>query len=276
MPGQKKYALIALITLCVCVLALYIHRHREGKTGKVDNFIISTLGHMQGSVLSLAQGSRNIRDHYIFLVNSSKENNRLSQEVDELKQKIIELEEVRIENERLRQSLNFGQTLEAKLRPAHVIAHDVSPDYYGVRIDQGSDHGVAVGMGVISPQGVVGRVHRVAPRYADVLTLMDPGSSIDVIVQRSRARGILSGQSKQLLCRLKYVDRLEDVVVNDAIISSDYGGRFPKGLLVGTVIAISPSPDGLLQNITVKSAVDIFRLEEVFVVLSGEQSEKTS
>ena len=59
--------------------------------------------------------------------------------------------------------------------------------------------GVHVGMGVISPNGLVGRVLRVARHYADVLTLVDPTSNIDVVVSSAAGRVgiILSGQSKQ-------------------------------------------------------------------------------
>ena len=75
---------------------------------------------------------------------------------------------------------------------------------------------------------------------------------------------------------MKYVDRLEDVAVNDTVVSSGFGGIFPKGLLIGYVSAVIPSPNGILQTVTVKSAVDIYRLEEVFIVLPPAEPEKTS
>jgi rod shape-determining protein MreC len=75
---------------------------------------------------------------------------------------------------------------------------------------------------------------------------------------------------------MKYVDRLEDVAINDAVLSSDFGHIFPKGLLIGYVSAVVPSQNGILQTVTVKSAVDIYRLEEVFVVFPPDEPEKTS
>jgi len=157
-----------------------------------------------------------------------------------------------------------------------VIAHDVSSDYFLIRIDRGERDGVTVGLGVISTAGLVGRVQRVTPSYSDVLTLIDPTSNIDAIIQRSRARGIISGQAKQLSCRLKYVDRLEDVAVNDTVVASGFGAIFPKGLLLGYVTAVSPNNNGILQTITVKSAVDIYRLEEVFLVFPSTEPAKTA
>ena len=86
----------------------------------------------------------------------------------------------------------------------------------------------------------------------------------------------MTGQAKQLTCRMKYLDRLEDVAVNDVVVSSGFGNIFPKGLLVGYVTSVVPSPNGILQNVTVKSAVDIYRLEEVFIVFPPAESEKTT
>ena len=231
---------------------------------------------MQRHLFYFSTGSRTIADHYLFLVNTKKRNEELETEVGSLRQKATMAQELELENLRLRESLEFKGKIDQPIHAAYVIAHDVSSDYFGVRVDQGSDHGVKVGMGVISSSGVVGRVHRVSPRYSDVLTLVDPASNIDSIIQRSRARGIISGQAKQLTCRLKYVDRLDDVAINDTVVSSGFGYIFPKGLLLGYVTAVIPGANGILQTVTVKSAVDIYRLEEVFIVFPPRESEKAT
>ncbi len=223
---NKQYSFLALFTLSICVLALYIHRHRQGQTGRIDSFLIGSMGYFQKHSFYAGKGARSV--------------------------------------------------VTEKLVVAHVIAHDISSDYFGIRIDKGADEGMKVGMGVISPSGVVGRVLRVTPHFSDVITLLDPDSSVDVIIQRSRARGILSGESKSLLCTMRYVDRLEDVQAKDVVVASGFGGIFPKGLLVGYVTGVQPDTNGILQTITVKSAVDIYRLEEVFIVLPPAEPKKTS
>lgn len=276
MPSDRKYAFFAFVTAAVCVLALYIHRHRQGQTGRIDNLLISAAGNMQRQVFFFSQGMRRISDHYVMLVGVQKRNEDLEREISGLKLQVSALREVDLENTRLRESLDFRHRSEQQLLSAHVVAHDVSSDYFGIRIDRGSSDGVKVGMGVISPAGLVGRVLRVAPRFADVRTLVDPNSKIDALVQRSRARGIVSGQAKQATCKMSYVDRLEDVAVGDAVVSSGYEAIFPKGILVGYAIAVVPSSTGILQNVMLRSAVDITRLEEVFVVLPPGEPEKTT
>lgn len=273
---NKRYSFLALFTLSICVLALYIHRHRQGQTGRIDSFLIGTMGYFQKHSFYVGKGARSLADQYLFLVNTQKRNEELRNENDALMAKLAVLQETQLENERLRKGLDFQTTVPERLMMAHVVAHDISSDYFGIRIDKGSEDGLKAGMGVISPSGVVGRVLRVTPHFSDVITLLDPDSSVDVIIQRSRARGILSGESKSLLCTLRYVDKLEDVQVGDSVVASGFGGIFPKGLIAGYVTAVEPDNNGILQTITVKSAVDIYRLEEVFIVLPPAESKKTS
>lgn len=276
MPKQRKYALAFLFTVSICVLAWYIHRHRQGKTGAIDNFLITSAASLQKNFYYFSKGSRTIVDRYVLLVNAEKEREGLYKEVAYLKTKVVALQEVEMENTRLLQQLHFGEKIAEPLLAAHVVGHDASTDYFGIRIDKGKDDGVRPGMGVISPSGLVGRVLRTADKYSDVLALVDPTSNIDAIIQRSRARGIVSGQSKTLTCRLKYVDRSEDVALNDVVVSSGFNAIFPRGLVIGYVSAVIPDPNGILQTVVVKSAVDIYRLEEVFIVLSPAEPPKAS
>jgi rod shape-determining protein MreC len=275
-PSGKKYTFLALLTLTTCVLAIYIHQHRQGQTRRIDGILITLVGSLQKHFFSVGHGTRAIADHYLFLVNAKKENDELVREVETLRAQVGSLKEVELENSRLRETLHFREKLDQKVVLAHVVSHDAAGDYFGLRVDKGSVDGIKEGMGVVSPSGVVGRILRVAPHFSLVQTLIDPASNVDVVVQRSRARGILSGQRKKLECMIRYLDKLEDVQVNDTIISTDFNGVFPKGLVAGYVTAVVPNSSGILQTVLVKSAVDIFRLEEVSIVFPRIGSEKGS
>ncbi len=242
----------------------------------VDNFLIWSMGQAQKPIYYFSHGSQTILDRYLFLVNAQKNLEAQAAELSDLRTKLARLEDVEMENRRLREALEFRTKIDQPLLSAHVVSYDVSSDYFGIRVDRGHRDGVKVGMGVISPSGLVGRVLRVTEQYADILTLVDPTSNIDAVIQRSRARGIITGQSKQLTCKMKYIDKLDDVAVNDTVVSSGFGNIFPKGLLVGYVTFVEPATTGILQMVTIKSAVDIYRLEEVFIVLPPTQPEKTS
>jgi rod shape-determining protein MreC len=124
-------------------------------------------------------------------------------------------------------------------------------------------------MAVVSPGGVVGRVVSTSPNAARVLLLEDPSSGVDVLVQRSRARGIVEG-SLNGGCQLKYVKHREDLRVGDLVATSGLDGIFPRGVAVGTISRLSREEGGLFQTAEVEPAVDFNKLEEVMVVEAPE------
>ena len=73
---------------------------------------------------------------------------------------------------------------------------------------------------------------------------------------------------------MKYVQRLENVNVGDAVVSSGLAGVFPKGLLLGTVISVDKEETSLFQKISVDPSVDVSKLEEVLVIVKKEVKDK--
>jgi len=272
--SNKKLVLFSLATVTVCFLAIYIHQHRNGRTGRVDNLLTWMTGNLQENSGFLVNGVRKLANHYVFLVHAAKKNELLEKEIAEARQRLVQMQEVESSNRRLSSVLDFRSTLSNQTVPARVVAQDISPDFLGIRIDRGSRDGIRIGMGVIHPSGVVGTIARVSENFSEVLTLADPASSIDSVIQRSRARGIVSGESHSLHCKLKYMDRLEDVTQDDIVVTTHFGGVFPSGLLIGHVSDIVSTSNGILQNITVKTAVDLYRIEEVLVVVPSNSAAK--
>ena len=124
---------------------------------------------------------------------------------------------------------------------------------------------------MVSPLGAVGQVVAVASRSSKVLLLTDSNSGADVVTQRNRARGIVSG-SLDNGAIMKYVKRSEDIKEGDRLITSGLDSVFPKGLLVGTITKVNKKNFGLFQYVEVTLAVDPSKIEEVLVV-SADKSE---
>jgi rod shape-determining protein MreC len=122
----------------------------------------------------------------------------------------------------------------------------------------------------VTPLGALGRVIEVTPRTAKVLLVTDPNSGLDVMVQRTRARGIVSGSLENGPI-MKYVKHSEDVQVGDRLVTSGLDGVFPKGMMVATVISVRKQTVGLFQQISVLPAVTLDRTEQVLVV-SGQEA----
>ena len=223
-----------------------------------------------------AQGTVNwitdLRENYDTLAGFREENERLRARVQSLEIERQKLLEAQATNDRLKQLLDFRDQLPGKAITASIIANSASSWFKSCLLDKGSADGVRKGMAVITPLGVAGQVVAVTPRTAKVLLLTDPNSGVDVLVQRTRARGIVSGSLGNGTV-LKYVKRSEDVQVGDRLITAGTDGVFPKGMLVGTVIRASQPLLGLFQSIELLPAVQSARVEDVLVV-AAERGEK--
>ena len=224
----------------------------------------------------VAQGTANwfiaIQENYLTLSGFKSENERLRKRIQALEVERQRLLEAEATNRKLQKLLDFRVQLPGKPVTASIIANSASSWFQGCILDKGSADGVRKDMAVVTPLGVVGKVVSVTGRSAKVILLTDVNSGIDVMVQRSRSRGIVSG-SLDSGTVLKYMKRSEDVQVGDRLITSGLDGVFPKGLMAGTVIKVNKQSLGLFQSIEVLPAVQSALVEEVLVVGSGGEAE---
>lgn len=203
---------------------------------------------------------------YIDLRGAARENISLRGQLQQLQTRIMDYEEQIQENERLRRLLGFAERSEKKLVAAEVISSDTRGVFRSMRITRGADDGVRIGMPVATADGIVGRIIRIGKDFSDVQLLVDPDFHVDVLVQRTRVRGVVSGTDHNL-CKLQLHKRVE-ILVGDTLITSGIVGGFPKGLPVGRVMRITYESDNVAQSITIEPWVDYTRLEEVMVILS--------
>lgn len=198
------------------------------------------------------------------VVHARNENQALRARVRTLEQEIDRLGEAERENARLRRLLDLRESLRGDLLTARVIGRDATGLSRTLSIDRGERDGVTKGAAVLAPDGVVGQVYLASRHAARVLLIADHNSGVDVLVQRTRARGIVEGVIDDG-CALKYVKRTEDVQLGDAVVTSGLDGIFPKGLPVGLVVAVDKRGQGLFQYAEVAPRVDFGQLEEVLV-----------
>ena len=200
---------------------------------------------------------------------AARENEELRREVDRLREEKSRLVGILQENARLRELVGF-QTRhpDFELAPARVISRDVTPYFRVVKIRIESDADLAPRMPVVAANGVVGQIHRVYGRYADVVIAADARSRIDAISQRNRALGVVHGLGHEAdyQARVAYLSDRDEVRIGDVMVTSGMGGVFPGELEIGTVIDVDPDGYGPFQEVTLQPAVDFSRLQEVFVI----------
>ena len=137
-------------------------------------------------------------------------------------------------------------------------------------LDRGSRDGVQRNMGVITPEGVVGKVLEVYPATSQVLLLSDKESGVGALLVGSRTHGPVRGTGDPML-GMEYVSKEVKIAAGEAILTSGQDHIFPKDLPVGTVLEAKPDPRSPFYQIVVRPAAHLDRLEEVFVLLTRQE-----
>ncbi|MEZ4861827.1 MAG: rod shape-determining protein MreC [Caldilineaceae bacterium] len=180
------------------------------------------------------------------------------------------LREVEQENERLRKLLEFAQTRPGlELRGAQIVARVIAQestnflDY--IEVDLGATEGIAVGMPVVTEQGLVGRVSEVNDATAKVLLITDPSSAVNAILQSSRLNGVLRGTPDGNLL-MDFIPQGPVFSVGEVVLTSGIGVRFPKGIPIGQVIERRQRDIDIFQQAVIRPTIDFSRLELVAIV----------
>lgn len=262
-----RKALIVLVVIALPLLSINMKRSPGEEPWYRKPFSMS-VSLVQSGYSTFTSGVRGTTSMYLKLIGIKRQNFTLQKENEELRAKLGALTELKLENERLTKLLDFKRSTSMELLAAKVIARELSPDHYSIRINRGTRHGLRKLMGVITVEGVVGYVLKVDTDSSQVLVLTDRSSAIDAIVQRTRARGLVSGKSLSS-CRLRYLERADDVAAGDMIVTSGLGGYFPKGFPIGRLTSVRKTDFGISQEAELSTVVNPANLEEVFVVLNA-------
>lgn len=268
MFSRKQLVIVAIFAFAVAnVIALFLSARYVSPSSVSRHPGMEIVAPLQKAVTVSIQGMRSIWLHYFFLVSAEKENDRLKKQLGNTLYDANQCRETELANERFRRLLDFKTASRLDSVAAEVIGKDPSQWFKTLTIDKGVSEGIAKGMPVVVPEGVVGQVIDVVDHYAKVLLIIDSNSAVDALVQQSRVHGIIKGKSEDT-CVLSYVSRKETVHVGDAVVSSGLDSVYPKGLLIGKVTDVGRNNAGIFQDVEVSPYVAFDKIEEVLVILS--------
>ncbi len=259
---------VAAIVIFMIPLLLLNMKHNFPNDAWYTRPLTFATGLIQSGYSSFSNAVRNVASHYLWLLKIKEENRQLIQDNDLLKAKLTELEELRIENNQLSDLLKFKRSSPMELLSAKIIGHDPIVEHSTLVINRGTHHGVKAGMAVISVEGAVGYIFRPELMTSQILLLTDRYSVIDSVVQRSRARGVVEGKS-QKECRLRYLERGDDVKVGDLVVTSGLDNIFPRGFPVATVTKVESDPLGTSQRVDLLPVANTNELEDLFIILNS-------
>ena len=163
-----------------------------------------------------------------------------------------------------------------KLIPAKVVSNSIDRNDNLMTIDRGSKDGVEKDMGVACGNGVVGVVYLVSDHYSVVMPVLNYHSRISCAIRRRGYFGYLKWQGGDAnIAYVEDVPRHAKFKRGDWVETSGYSSIFPPGVLVGKIIEVYNSRDGLSYRLKVQLTTDFGNVRDVCVISDKGIAERT-
>ncbi len=178
---------------------------------------------------------------------AATKNAELQREAEVTRVKLVEARALAEENRRLKAVLGLMQEDPKPVATARMVGSTSASTRRFAAISVGSTQGVAIGMPVRSPLGLVGRVLEVGRNTSRVLLVTDTESVVPVRRASDGVAGFATGQGDgTLLIRLINLG-INPLRKGDALVTSGSGGLYRPGTAIAVVSELTR--DGAIARV---------------------------
>ncbi len=230
---------VALVVAIIVAVGLLMSDRREtfrseayGVTRQVGDAVAAPVtGFLVTPGRWIGDGVNSVRS-YFFAVS---ENRRLKAELAEAAEWKNAALALRDTNTRYKALLGLKTDPPIPMVAARTVSEARGPFSNTRLANAGREKGIITGNPVMSENGLVGRVIGVTDGASRILLLTDIASRTPVMIERTNARAILTGDGGPNP-RLEYLRGQEPVKPGDRLVTSGDGGVLPRGLPVGLAV----------------------------------------
>ena len=173
------------------------------------------------------------------------------------------------------QRMQAGVLRKYKSVPARVVSNSLDKLNNFITIDKGIADGVGKDMGVACGLGVVGIVYLTAEHYSVVIPVLNSKSNISCSIRGRGYFGYLHWYGDRPdEAYLDDVPRHARFRIGDIVVTSGYSSVFPPGMLVGKIMRVYNSANGMSYRLRVKLSTDFGNLRDVCVINDSEMMEQ--
>lgn len=170
---------------------------------------------------------------------------------------------------------NYALMKNFRLISAKVVSNSIDKKNNLITIDKGEADGVRKDMGVGCGSGIVGIVFMAGQHYSVVMPVLNSSSSISCSIDKRGYFGYLhwTGGSSRIAF-MDEVPRHAHFKLYDKVVTSGYSSVFPPGMIIGRIIHVYNSSDGLSYRCMVELSTDFSKLRDVCVIDDSQMKER--
>jgi len=222
---------VGLILLAVSVVAPDSFQRIRGGALDVETAIAEPLSEIGATVSGIFTGAGNYWD-------AAGQNAGLKRDHKKMLQRMIEAKAILQENHQLKAALQLREDSERAVASGRIVGSSLSSPRRFAILSAGSSYGVAIGMPVRAPEGLVGRVIDLGSYSSRVLLVSDRSSVVPARLLRGGQPVIAQGRGDGTIdVRPLEVGR-NPFKRGDIIVTSGTGGLFPPLVPIAKVVKL--------------------------------------
>ena len=194
------------------------------------------------------------------------ENQLLKKENIQLYSKVQQTYKLEAENKRLFELLKAKPEDGKNFIFADIIAVNQDNDKHQIIINKGSMDGIDLGAAIADSKGIIGHIFRDQVLASEVLLISDPEHGIPIEIARNGLRAIAIGIGSYDEIILNNLPNNSDIKINDVLITSGLGGRYPEGYPVAIISNIERVKGDSYLSIGAKPIANLKNINEVLVI----------
>jgi rod shape-determining protein MreC len=277
-PVKRRIVLGVLVVVSLVMITVYFRESDGGALHSIQNVGSTILRPFEVGATRIAHPFQDLYNYLRGLVHAKSERDKLQAELDKVRKRLIKYQSAAQQNRQLKTSLQYisGPTFPQDYRPvtAEIISKLPSEFEQRVVIAAGSADGIRDDDPVVSADGLVGKISKVAGHQAQVTLLTDEETAVSATDIDTRAEGMVRhGHGPGTTLFLDKVPKSEHVALNNRIVTAGWhqgqlSSIYPKGIPIGIVSSASfPSTD-LYASVQITPYVDFSSLDSVIVLVA--------
>lgn len=267
----NKKLLLLLVSIIILVALIGFSLRQREQLSWPEQFLKDTAGLFENIFDKPVSGVTGFFGNLSDLQHTYDENKQLKSRLDEYVVLKTQVQDLKEENKNLRELLHKEDDLR-DYSPIHATVIGRNPDRWDemLTINRGSLSGIQKNMAVITAKGLIGKVKSVTKFTSSVqlLSSVDVSTRVSAYIQGDKkAFGLIEGyDSKRDRLLLKRIPYDKKIKKGSLVVTSGYGGVFPKGLVIGEVVNVKVDQYGLNQTAYLKPTTDFYDISDVMVV----------
>ena len=270
---KNKFFILAVVLMLILTVVPTV-LNLAGKGGYVRSAVNILMTPAQKAFNYVTDAIDGFTSYFTKFDDMVKENAHLKEEIAALNNRLYQAEKTEELNQWLTAFLEMKRSHTDFTFAEAVITGRESANHMTVcTIDRGTAHGIAEGMPVVTPDGVLGYIDEAGLTWAKVRTLIEFSTSIGACIERTGELGLVEGNfslAADGICRITYLAADSDVRVGDRVVTSGTGGIYPRDLVIGYVTEVIPDEYSRTLTATIRPAATLTDLDRVMIITSYE------